>query len=637
MKTSRFLTIAFFIHFCNENIVTAVKSKWLEDYKNYLKDNFKEYQVLLLFDQNQKNENPRSEDIILEISKNVPTLKLSFDEATTRKSQELSELPSFFRPRTTIFIVIYLPKNNRNISELNGPIKFLSQLSEARRRPKVLIIFPQEEKSSTYLKLLKHMWSQRFLDVIVLELIEVETKNNYFSTTSKEIPILHWFNPFSKIYFKEPFRPSILWFPEKTHNLYGSEIKVGVIHLPPDIYLERNRTDHTIKPFGTEILLTEGLAKAMNFTSVWIAPKKKNGWGIPTCPKENSTGHFYSLMHNEINFLAIESARFTSCDEVLYEWSIGTEFQTALIVIPIIPDTSSQLLTNWKLFNAFVVISLFSMIWLVSRKLPFERRNWSLMQILQVVLGMETDHEPQNLAERIVFGSMLISCLMHSSFIYTALTDVSLSKTPGVKIETIKDVLSSNLQPVICDTLYAALYEAAEGSTRLLLDKSTQTEKMSYNCMKQLAKNKKLACIAMSVPVKWTMKNEKNSRGEPIMQIVREPIRSMATGYMLETGSPYVGQFDKRLLRFAEAGIIDKWRGTRFDGSSVVMHADVPGSERGSESALIYRQMSFVLLCGYSCTLISFLCELVFFYLRKRFKSNLRKRLQSCIQGSCRR
>lgn len=63
-----------------------------------------------------------------------------------------------------------------------------------------------------------------------------------------------------------------------------------------------------------------------------------------------------------------------------------------------------------------------------------------------MILEMSTIEEPKNLSGRIVFGSLLITCLVYSGYLYSVILDVTRRSEP--EISSLKELADSSLTPM---------------------------------------------------------------------------------------------------------------------------------------------------------------------------------------------
>ena len=259
---------------------TFETSEWFNELASFIANENKENHVLLLFDKN-RSEYPELEKVLQKIPRKFPVTEISSKEATKKKVQELSQLKWLYNPRSAIIIIIHFSKDPQRIASL---IDFVRQISEPRRRPKCLIIIPQEQEKFAYLKLLKEMWSKRFLDVTILEIVkETIQKKNFFLELSKEVAFIHQLNPFTNVYNRMEYSSSISWFPKKDLDLNGHEINVALISMTPLVLFGRDENGNATNVTGQDILMIRSISKAMNFTLVWVIADERNQIGRASC------------------------------------------------------------------------------------------------------------------------------------------------------------------------------------------------------------------------------------------------------------------------------------------------------------------------------------------------------------------
>ena len=610
--------IGLFLILRNHDTVTVKKSDWLKDFINYLQNYNKTYQTLILID--QENKFSKVNEIVTKISRHIPSLMISFQKVRKEEKFDLSKSQSPKNAETRMIDIIHVSEVSEDETQLNPMIDFASRISGVKTRPKCLIILPQEGNSFSYRKLLQNMWAKRFLDVTILELLELKNpkeKNFLKLPEHSKTALIHQYNPFTKTYYRFQFSKSVSWFPDKTRNLQGFEMKVGLIHVPPFAYLEHNSKGELIKSSGMDVMLTKELSKAMNFRIVWDASDNEDDWGSSEgCTKERSTGLISKLMNNELDFIGFENGRYGACYESLYEHSRSTKFARVSLVVPILLQKSDLVLTNWDILNTLGLVGTLLVTWFTSYLLLSKPQSLNLLQVTSIVLGIPTPNEPSKSAERIVFGCMLVSCLLHSSFIYSVFTKVNLQIDRKPEIETIKDIVASELTPIVGRNYYSAFYHFTEGDTRLLLEKS-HTELETVNCLKMLLDKKNVVCVTRVEVANLMIENYKDSCGQPVMKILKEVLRSTVSGMNMAAGSPFVEHFDEIIQRFIESGVVEKFQQSGFNRSSVVINGDESCLERGSETAQLKKQILYLFLFGYACATAAFFGEIIFAYFMK--------------------
>ena len=598
--------IFFSFHFHIFLVISAKERGWLKDLNTYLKP--EAHQVLVLSNQNKTRGKIDEPNILQKMLRDVPICMITFQEA---KAKELSALPIFRYPQSTTIVLLLCSSD----SELEGQINFITQISEFRRRPKCLMILTNINRSSNYKKFLRQMWSKGFLDATIVEIKKEETKKSLMYFTSEVIKI-HSFNLFTGIYSREDYTLRRKWFPQKTQNLQNHEMKVGLFSGPPAADYTRNYTGH-VDVFGSDIMLAKALSEAMKFRIQWVFSNELS-WGSSSCIKENNTGFFRSTLYNEIQFVANKILRTEMCG--LLDYTINIKQIRVCIVVPNLSATS-VMVQKWEIYNIFIFLSLLIFTWIISLIFHFERVNWKLEYLIQMIFGFGIPREPRKLAERIVFASILISCMLHSSFIYTAFTSVSLEQKSEVEFNTIEDVALSNLPAIIHPFLFKCLYNHTEGSARLLLDKSIQQSIAYVDCLKFVLNWKNASCVVREEVALWLIAREEKSCGKPKLKIVPEYLIVSLGSIIVETSSPYVSQFNKLILALQRAGLVEKWHQERKLTNNNTMAEEVCNT-RNEEAILIQTKELILLAFGYSCAIFLFLCELLVEYITKRIRNS---------------
>ena len=607
--------------------ISAKEYKWLDHFLNYVKS--ETYQVLLLLDSNEIRNSLAVENILQKFSKNVPTSKITFEKATDKITENLRMNPLFYDPySTTIFVLIYFSDDNQDLSRLQNPISFISRISGSRMRPRCLFVILQEEENSKYEALLQHMWFAKFLDVTLVDLLKEEPKSrNRFLNFERKIVTIHRYNPFSKIYTRENFKQDICWFPEKTSNLYGHEMKVGLFSMPPTTLMELSPTGKVINASGPDVLITHTLSKAMNFKILWVT-SNVSFWGTYDEKKNESTGLIQSLINNEINYVIVQAARIPLAYKKRQgiEISYGTRFLYLTIAIPNFENNSVVMSTEWKLVNVIIIISLFLCPWVLSYILQFERRNWNLLYILQIVFGQASPCEPRKLIEKIVFCSMLLISLLYSSSIETTFTSIGVPIRAGTHVLSIKDATRLNLKPVIDLNIFTRVKNNCDGSFCHWINNSIKLNITYEECIDRMVKEKNIVCLARHDIVKLKMNENMDSCGQSNIKMTNEHLASSFTGMLMESASPYVRRFNVLLHRLLNFGIIQRWQTKSLTKLRPRFDEDDTCQSAKSFSPLLKTEIFYIFAFGFSSSFIGFLCEILSAYIKKKFQISLQKK-----------
>ena len=594
---------------------------WINHLTNCITLNLKVSQVIFLTAGHEQNLDSKNEAVIRTISNRLSTRKIYF--SIDDFHDQIAVLKFTEDPRSSLFVIIS-SQGDQELSQLYGPITFVSNLSPSRSRPKCLILLSEMVEYDSYEKVLRFMWSNDFLDATILTLSTPRSEQNYFLLNHLQYQVrIHHFNPHNDTINVENYSPRIQWFPDKVRDLHGYKLKVAFRDNPPFVIVKRDESEHEFIT-GVGMTKMKALSKSMNFKMIIKNFKK---WGFLDCNnKSNSTGIYHSLISKKVELLATEFGRFPECDDTFYEWTRATVENDICLVVPVLPIESYFLTASWKIMNLFAVICLPLIIWIFTRLVHFDIRNWKLTYLLQIVLGSSVPREPQRLAERVIFVFLLITCLLYSSVIFTAFTDIGFEKKKSLELETIKDVISSSIKTLISWNMFSLLhYNNSPEIHQNLVEKAVKVKIFHTPCMRQLTLNKNVTCAVFVSEAEYYLQNKRDKCGLAVAKILsNECLSKTVSGTVLTARSPYVNRVDVILLRLIEAGVTQKWNSLFITKSTEVSTSDVSCINKKEESRQVLRQVFFVLIFGYSSSILTFFVELFLVWRLKYRARNFR-------------
>ena len=578
----------------------------------YLKNSNK-YQILLTLNTNStnnKNQEPIQE-IISKINRNIPTIDT---DLTGSSLQILSSTSSLNDSKaTTIFIMIYDLKESTD--KIYKGMDFVIQLSSMKIRPYYLLIIFSEKNNFRGHKLFQLMWSRRFLDVTILELVKTTSKEKERNFPSEEnlqkyVPMIHNFNPFSKVYTKKRFSTKTIWFPDKLLNLHELTLKVGLFHRPPFVYLKRNTSNHPIHFCGTDVQRLLALSKTSNF-KIDLVPSDKEIFGKYDCDRNKTDGFLYKLFHNEIELIADHSFLGLGCNKHLADFIIiGSTDVSALV--PTIRIENSLLQARWKIYCLVLMILFFLGMWFLALIFKFDSELWSITYTVQAIFGATVTREPKKLKERIVFGSLLIVSALCSSAIFGIFTDVSLKIKPKMDLNSLEELEKSDIEFQAEENFVKALIDNSEGVLQKLLQKTVRVMNSNLDgCVEKLLKYRNVACFMRKQVAKNFIRVHRGVEGDSVMKVVEDPLITLLEVILMEPGSPYVGRFHKVLTHLEEAGLIHKWdQDQRCELSFQFDKKDQQGEEK-EEPGRLQHLLICILLIGYFLSFLVFVTEVL--------------------------
>ena len=430
-------------------LVQANEINWYNELIEYIRQNSKFYQITCILG-NPKNLTSTSDEIIRKIPviTEVPIL-IHYAKQGDKNFIENKKIPeiTFSYRSMTLFIIIDDQTSNNKF--LLHAIDYISRLSENRIRPRCLIIKIRDKKA-TYNELLKYLWSKKYLDATIIKVFErnerrIPQRISYQQEETHLNTTIHNFNPFRNI-FTEKGIPSMLseadLFPEKLQNLYGRKMNVGIFHRPPFINVRKNSSGHVLEAFGSEMETAKLLSQRMKFV-INIVQTLQQELGHFSCKTNLSNGIIKGLIHNKIQFSITSDSNPLICHGHLLEWTRSTKKESLVLIVPVLHVKNFSFENKWEFFiDAILMVLFFVIIKIAIVAMNF---NWKLLNILAVVLGVASSNTPKKIAERILFGCILIVSIIYSIHIYDSLTEISLKTLTEVEYETLKDLYNSDL------------------------------------------------------------------------------------------------------------------------------------------------------------------------------------------------
>lgn len=544
------------------------------------------------------------------IKATLPCLFLNYRNTTQLSPVALdSFLLAIKNSRSSLF-VISPAFNSSNDSDL---LEFLANLLEVEQRPKVLFLKKVTDQQGDYKKFLKLMWKKNFLDVSILEFIEKDS--NELELLGTLSGMLYYFNPFSARFKKRQislanFQGEL--FPDKLSNLHGYMLKVGFFHHPPFVTILRNASNHVVG--GADYQLVKILAEKMNFRIKNIISRKKV-WDIPVCKREENSGLHRKLIFGEIDFIGVLiGAYFVPCIWKHVKYLVSPYGMIHIsAVIPVVSEESTLDLVEWNLSYLLVIIILLLMIYLFARILHFPAKNWRLMNLLGMMLGFCVPlGNSRKSAEMLFFATVFVTCFLNSSVIFTAFTYDNLKKEIFTGIQTLNALYASNFTPVVYSNYLWILPRHSNLTEAQYFRKTLTIANNDQQCLDYLLRHKNITCFMRDAQFDMLLGRIRKSDNNPAMRKLKEKYYKMLVSIKCKPGSPYVAMFEKILFRIPETGIPVKWNKKYFSTSiKKSTNKETYHAETYNLNSNIRESMYFILIIGFSCSILTFMFELI--------------------------
>lgn len=224
-------------------------------------------------------------------------------------------------------------------------------------------------------------------------------------------------------------------------------------------------------------------------------------------------------------------------------------------------------------------------------------------------MGMSVPLKPRNSRDKIIFGSILITNIIYSSYLFTVLTDVAIDDGSELKLKTIEDLDKSTLQPVFDANFYKTAkqpefihYENVRKKSKWYSDDYTE-----LRCLEEAIKHKNVSCSMLKREINNLFPNIEEASQE--VKIIEEPMLYGTYLWLLEPGSPYVDCFNKLLLNSMENGLLTK--------TTKRTPMKINPENRTVSKKLTYQLLS-VMPIGYIFSIVAFFGEVVYSHFWKK-------------------
>ena len=597
--------IVLFSSIHSEKLKHLMETKWTDNVAKYIQNYSKKTQVMFIIEDEEKDQMVEIKQITKAITQNIPSFITSFDAVNQSRIryQTLEKNPR----ASTIFILVLASRNKSLFSRISGPLEFLNYLSKVKSRPKCLILHPLKQRRFTYKKILQDLWKKQFLDVSILEIVNncsSQSRGIRIPSCEKDSVIFHQFNPFSKVYERQQFSSKSVLFPDKTHNLHTYRLKSLIFNgsLPT-----KNKFD-----------MVNIISKVLNFSSNFVVANWTQ-YGKFACRKEEFTGELNNLLNNQLHFAVDPINEHHICEDDQYEPTRIVKLDTMIAVVPRLLNHKLTIISPWDMIFTLIFITfLLIAVEMIPSNCTFQKSVWRPLHMVQLLTGMSVTAEPQKLKDRIIFGSLLITYVIYSSYLFTLFTEVGITTVSELKLQNMDDLNKENLIPFLYSNMYV-LMEKVENKHYQKLRVKYQLYSSKYSeldCLTDALRHEKVACAMTDFTLfnliqKATMKA--GGKGKSI-KVMKEPLLYTTQLWMLEPGSPFTDQFDKVLLKLMENGVISKLN--LFPSRPRdLMKSDV--LKRRESIKLLYPLLSLI-MTGYLLSMIVFVAEVFFGSVSKR-------------------
>lgn len=237
------------------------------------------------------------------------------------------------------------------------------------------------------------------------------SKNSIVKATRLKCEV-HQYNPFTKKYTTNVYKPGVKWFTDKTKGLHRAVFNVGLLKKKPQL---GSKHKHDLK------IIFE-LVKAIN--------------GTPALKLFAASKNWPDLLFPELYL--VPYAFDKRCLK-------PNQFQSSRLYVPVKRSVKVDYdLTEF--LKALALLIMITMIFfIVSRLSNFDVNTWSLLSILEMITGNGNARNPVTRVEVWAFFTMILVGFFFGLDLVTGLTSTVLVEETEVKLKSYEDMKSNNL------------------------------------------------------------------------------------------------------------------------------------------------------------------------------------------------
>lgn len=551
----------------------------------YLKEESKLHQVVFILNNQQKDIDPIIDSLVTTVNSHFPSLSISYN--TIRS--ELTELHSKLlnRPRsTTLFVLQWM--NGSTVDQLNQFFDRKNDLLVGSSKPRFLILNSFLSTHEDINRILHSFWRNKYLDVTFLTYnYEFQKK---IESTSEKLLQLSQINPFTDKNVTHAVSSETEWFPNKVLDLNGYKLEYDL------------ESDETLSENVKSMKFLQILSQVMNFKP--YTNKRKH--------KMETSDLSVFVERTKVDpelYLNMESM-YTNYYQSMRNLRI-LKLDSAKAVLPQSVKVNKDVILSSELwYMILITIITIAIIRLLALLLKFKKISWQTLGLFQIVIGMSITREPKMMTERIVFGSVVIGCIIYTSYFFSVILDITFQSPP--EITSLDELFKSSLTPKMNYGLRMALKENSLSDIRQWTEKAIEiSHKGEEDCLKYLTDYENTTCVLNNA--KYHVSKYEAKYGKINVTILQEPLGLSVCIFLSKSFSPFIDRFNEIILKASEFGLLKDFYGNVERLQSSSKELEIITMKK------LFPILSSVLVIGYSLSTITFLLEILTAKAKGRF------------------
>ena len=582
-----------FMNVCEDFIIYVTCLSWSDSLiRNILRDQ-KPYQITI-FTSNRVPINSKYQNLLFQNSmRKIPTVLINLNKQVNNiNKMRIFEMPFFRHPRqSTIYLIIKRYYGSEfHLKEMYSILQELTAIAPITTRPKCLLIYYSKSEyfENSLKEILRYAWTLKFLDFSILTINEVSNALHYT------------YNPFEKTYDISSFEAKSNIFPQKLNNVQGYTATLLASNDNMFVYSENSTKQNNSNIYTSDFVYVKTVLDKLNFTLRFVTDY--TGEDDISALFEKT---FSKLENNEITMSTVLYLVNTYLYKKEFVIGVAVSHSKMILIVPVIPistvNFSFDILVHMIVFPIIILIFAIAV-----RVLKLPGKNWKIIKIFQIFLGIPTLKVPQKIIERFIFLTIIILSLKYSSSLMSRLTDIRLIQDEQ-HFDSIEDFFQSKMTIYTRDT--ANEYDSVE--VKKLFSRSKKIRNL-LDCVDLVLKNKDTVCVSTYYLALALINRSLKTHGVPLMKIAKPSFRQGQIAFGYEKASPYAEKFDQLLQFLQESGIPDQWRCKADTSKRRVENVSVTTKDT------LFKQLIIITFVGCTLAVLVFICELISHRLQMR-------------------
>lgn len=542
------------------------------------------YQIVI-FSNNKSCRNATFQDFIFHaIPFEVPRILIDYADIKYSGDNRSLRLPVLQNPRSsTLYVIVENDDKDGAYSKRTfDMLNLFVEFSPLPSKPKCLMIFLSENTllDNTLRNILLRAWALKFLDFSIIKF------NSDYGA------VVYNYNPFTRSCSVNDFKERVDIFPDKLQNMNGYPIKLAVYNDSYFLNVKQNSENQT-EVEGISYPFFDIFSRKLNFTMTFSIYKPYNYSSL-------LDNLFKKLENNEIHAIPITMMSNT----FLYgnNHGIGRAIVESklVMIVPILPVSKVRIAPVILVYLfIFIIMKFILTVAVLFLKLP--PKNWQMLNLFGMLLGMNSQYRPQKLVEKIIFLTVAFLSMKYSSDILVKLVSYVDLVSEEQPFNTFEDIIESKLPIYGMKLMIEKIEELPQAIKSKILYKAS-----AFDCVKIVNENKSAICIAPCVMAKLLVEMYGRRNGIPIMKIAGPTFNQDYAAFPFERSSPFMERIDSITQRILESGMKESWK---------YMQKSIKNLQKGDEFTSIKNQGILVILLSlillHMCATVVFIFEIL--------------------------